>query len=273
MGVGGFLWQDYWTTSPMYPSEFPDPTKVPFAEGGGTGGLHVTSDSELSGYNRQRYQKFQSTLVLNYTFPSVTGLSAKILANYIQNYTFTKNFTKNVLLYKWDPTADTYTVAGSFGENALNHYINRNHNVTFQGMLNYNRTFKDKHSVNASAIFECIDYRNEDVSAGRRGFLSTSIDYLFAGSTVGMYNDGSASEMGRMSFVGRFNYGYKNKYLLEAIIRADASAKFAKEHRWGYFPSVSLGWVLSEEDFMKRFSNLSNLKLRMCIPISVRLWI
>lgn len=263
MGVGGFLWQDYWTTSPMYPSEFPDPTKVPFAEGGGTGGLHVTSDSELSGYNRQRYQKFQSTLVLNYTFPSVTGLSAKILANYIQNYTFTKNFTKNVLLYKWDPTADTYTVAGSFGENALNHYINRNHNVTFQGMLNYNRTFKDKHSVNASAIFECIDYRNEDVSAGRRGFLSTSIDYLFAGSTVGMYNDGSASEMGRMSFVGRFNYGYKNKYLLEAIIRADASAKFAKEHRWGYFPSVSLGWVLSEEDFMKRFSNLSNLKLRM----------
>ena len=71
---------------------------------------------------------------------------------------------------------------------------------------------------------------------------------MFAGSTEGMTNNGYANEMGRMSFVGRVNYSYKNKYLLETILRADASAKFPPGKRWGYFPSVSVGWMLSEEN-------------------------
>src|SRR5690606_29152901 len=75
-------------------------------------------------------------------------------------------------------------------------------------------------------------------------------------------NNGSASEMARKSYVGRFNYGYKDKYLIEAIFRADASAKFPKEGRWGYFPSVSLGWVLSEEKFLANSRNVDNIKLR-----------
>lgn len=263
MGVGGYMWQDYWTTSPLYPAVFPDKDKVPFAEGGGTGGLHVTSDSELSGYNRTKYQKFQATGALNYKVSVVEGLSLKALFNYVQDYKFSKVFIKNVLLYKWDPTADTYALAGSFGENALTHTVNKNRTLTFQGMANYKRTFSEVHSVNASAIFECIDYASENLSAGRKGYISTNIDYLFAGSTVGMHNGGGASEMGRMSFVGRVNYGYKNKYLLETILRADASAKFDKSHRWGYFPSVSLGWVVTEENFMKSVPELTNLKLRL----------
>lgn len=75
-------------------------------------------------------------------------------------------------------------------------------------------------------------------------------------------NDGKASEMGRSSFVGRLNYGYKNKYLIETIFRADASAKFPKDGRWGFFPSVSVGWVVSEEDFMDNYSACDNIKVR-----------
>jgi TonB-linked SusC/RagA family outer membrane protein len=69
--------------------------------------------------------------------------------------------------------------------------------------------------------------------------------------------------MGRKSYIGRINYSYKNKYLLEGILRADASAKFSEENRWGYFPSLSLGWRVSEEGFMQGISGLTDMKLRL----------
>ena len=93
--------------------------------------------------------------------------------------------------------------------------------------------------------------------------MMTVIDQMFAGSTEGMTNNGYANEMGRMSFVGRVNYSYKNKYLLETILRADASAKFPPGKRWGYFPSVSVGWMLSEEKFISQVRFIDNLKLRL----------
>jgi TonB-linked SusC/RagA family outer membrane protein len=71
--------------------------------------------------------------------------------------------------------------------------------------------------------------------------------------------------MGRVSWISRVNYSLMNRYLLETIFRADASAKFAPGHRWGYFPSVSLGWVLSEESFMESFTALDNMKLRLAM--------
>lgn len=263
MGVGGYMWEDYWSTLPIYHSSFPDPTKIPFAHGGGMGGLHITSNSELSGYYQGRNQKFQATGSLNYKVLQVEGLSAKFFANYVLDYKFGKNFTKPVDLYTWDPESDTYTLAGAFGDvSRLTHTVSKSHTLTLQGMVNYDRIFNEKHHLTAAGIFECIDYRTDNISAGRTNFLSTEIDYLFGGSTIGMYNDGDAYEMGRMSFVGRFNYAYDRKYLIETIIRADASAKFAKSHRWGYFPSVSLGWVMSEERFMKNMDVLDNLKLR-----------
>jgi len=68
--------------------------------------------------------------------------------------------------------------------------------------------------------------------------------------------------MGRVSYVSRVNYAYKGKYLFETTFRADASAKFPEDSRWGYFPSVSAGWRLSEENFLKGTEWISNLKLR-----------
>src|SRR5690606_1491401 len=93
-------------------------------------------------------------------------------------------------------------------------------------------------------------------------YLTDAIDQLFGGSTEGMSNNGSASEMGRVSVVGRINYSYQNKYLVETIIRADASAKFPKSSRWGYFPGVSIGWRISEEGFMETINSLDDLKFR-----------
>ena len=62
---------------------------------------------------------------------------------------------------------------------------------------------------------------------------------------------------------GRLNYGFASKYMVTATLRADASSRFAKGNRWGYFPSVALGWKLSEEKFLKNSKVLTNLKLRL----------
>ena len=64
------------------------------------------------------------------------------------------------------------------------------------------------------------------------------------------------------SWLGRVNYAYKGKYLASVSFRADGSSKFAKNNKWGYFPSAALGWRISEEDFMKDISWIQNLKLR-----------
>src|SRR3546814_3099027 len=76
-------------------------------------------------------------------------------------------------------------------------------------------------------------------------------------------SDGRSSEMGRQAFISRVNYGYKSKYLVEGTFRIDQSAKFNRESRTGYFPSVSLGWRISEEDFLNTSDLVNELKLRL----------
>lgn len=83
---------------------------------------------------------------------------------------------------------------------------------------------------------------------------SAQSDHLTAG--------GGPFEDALLSYFGRLQYNFKEKYLLNATFRADGSSKFAPDHRWGYFPSVSAGWIVSREDFLKPSSNINFLKLR-----------
>ncbi|MBX3255300.1 MAG: TonB-dependent receptor [Chitinophagaceae bacterium] len=257
------VWQDYWNTLPIYPATLPDPTKISFANGGGTGGAHVITNSEIAGYDNTESQNLRGSIALNYTFNAIEGLSARAFVNIVQDYANNKHFTRPIQFYTYDPVGDTYTLAGALGSTASLSQVNsKNRAITGQLSLNYNRTFGRHHRVNALALYEAIDYNSDYISVGRINFLTPAIDQLFAGSTSGMVNNGSASEMGRKSYVGRINYSYKEKYLVETILRADASAKFPSDKRWGYFPSVSFGWRLSQENFMKGISDLGDLKLR-----------
>ena len=86
---------------------------------------------------------------------------------------------------------------------------------------------------------------------------------LNGGDSSTQTNSGYSRELALLSYFGRLNYDYKGKYLLEANFRADASSRFAKGYRWGYFPSFSAGWRISEEDFMENTHGwLQSLKLR-----------
>lgn len=258
------VWQDFWNTDSRYPATLPDPTKISFANGGGTGGAHVVTNRDIWGYNDGDNQNIRGTISLNYNVSAVKGLSAKAFINVIQDYGTNKSFVRPVKFYTYDPGSMIYTLAGALGSKAsLSYYKNQGRRIIGQFSVNYDRIFSEDHHITALGLYEAIDYSSDYLSAGRVNFLTPSIDQLFAGSTNGMSNNGAATEMGRKSYVGRLNYSFKNKYLVETIIRADASAKFPSNKRWGYFPGISAGWRINEEKFMRKFKNIDNLKIRI----------
>jgi TonB-linked SusC/RagA family outer membrane protein len=115
---------------------------------------------------------------------------------------------------------------------------------------NYARTF-GSHEIDAMVSVERSEAEYNKVVLG---YEPTSKDYLGTNVTAGTISPNSQSlkgESGTLSYLGRVNYSYKSKYLLQFLFRSDASTKFAPEHYWGYFPSVQAGWVVSSEDWFK----------------------
>ncbi len=261
MNNDGYFWQDYYNTLPWYPSTLPDPTKVAWG-GIDVGSIATVSNIDLMGYSSDKRQDLRGIVSFTYDFEKIKGLKAKALINYSDNTSMIKNFRKPISFYTYNYGNETYTKAASFNESNLSEGIWKTNMLTQQYSLNYNNTIIEDHRITALLLYETIDYKSNNFTAFRSNLLTPAIDQLFVGSTTGMGNNGSASEMGRVSYVGRLNYGYKNRYLLEAIFRADASAKFPKENRWGYFPSLSLGWVVTQENFMKKQTVFDNIKLR-----------
>jgi TonB-linked SusC/RagA family outer membrane protein len=257
------LWQDLWNSLPIYPATLPDPTKNSYANGQGVGSVKLDSDYGIAGYNKTDNQDLKGTFVAKYNIAPIKGLSAKVFINYERQYTGNKVFNKPYQFYTYDASTKTYTLAGSNGAYAsldIKRYEVKN--ITSQFSLNYDRTFGTDHHITALALYENINYNNDYLEASRDNFITPAIEQLFAGSVGSSVANGSASENGRASYVGRLNYTYKDKYLLETSLRADASAAFASDKRWGYFPSVSLGWRLSKENFIKNISGIDELKVR-----------
>ena len=104
-------------------------------------------------------------------------------------------------------------------------------------------------------------YKRSYFSATRKDLLDPSLGVI--GGAIGESSStGNVTEWAMRSFFGRINLGWDDKYLLEANLRADGSSRFQKDNRWGYFPSFSAAWRISEENFMKDFTWLDNLKIR-----------
>lgn len=128
----------------------------------------------------------------------------------------------------------------------------------------YNKTFGE-HVLKALVGYSFQKFESEGSLAGNSTFLTDAFLYhnLEAGEYAKPTVKSWASKNAMGSYFARINYQYKNRYLFEATIRADGQSNFAPENRWGYFPSVSAGWVMSEEKFMAGTQKwLSNLKLR-----------
>lgn len=134
------------------------------------------------------------------------------------------------------------------------------YNWLFEQTLSYNKEFNG-HSLAAIAGWTMQYQRNESTYAFANGFITNGIPTLNAG-TVTTGNTG-ASEWALLSGLARVQYNYIGKYMLTGAIRADGSSRFGKDNRWGWFPSISAGWRISEEKFMKSLTFIDDMKLRI----------
>jgi TonB-linked SusC/RagA family outer membrane protein len=135
---------------------------------------------------------------------------------------------------------------------------------TFSNTLNYLKNINGKHTINALLGTENISSKSSGIGGSRQNFDNSTgpFRYLDYGSTSNLYNGGSASNWNLVSFFASGTYGYENKYFTTATIRADASSRFGPNNKWGYFPSLSAGWAISQEKFMEDVNWISSLKLR-----------
>ena len=135
--------------------------------------------------------------------------------------------------------------------------------TTFYSTLNYEKRFGQAHFLKVLAGYEQQESRTQFLSGGRLQFPVNDLKEINAGATNGQYVNGSANEYALRSVFGRLNYDFKGKYLLEGNLRYDGTSRVADANRWGIFPSVSAGWRVSEESFVKQNANwIDNLKFR-----------
>jgi TonB-linked SusC/RagA family outer membrane protein len=149
--------------------------------------------------------------------------------------------------------------------NSLNEYRGETKTFTFSNTLSYQKTINEKHSINALLGTETINSR-QDVLSGTRINFDNSTDpfrYLDYGSTTSIWNGGTQpNNWNLVSFFGSATYGYANRYFITATAREDGSSRFGPSHKWGFFPSISGAWVISQEKFMEGIGWISNLKIR-----------
>lgn len=186
------------------------------------------------------------------TWKIIDGLSFSAYGSYNYNNTLSKSYTPN-------------NIQQGMSTNGQARITNSN-NTSLMGnlQLSYIKDIK-KHSLNMLLLAEAVEDKSFSFNARATSFETNYFTYnnLSAGANVSYGSVGSsASRNALLSYMGRFNYMYDNRYVATVNLRADGSSKLGMNHKWGFFPSASVAWLLHNEAFMKDFEALSNLKLR-----------
>jgi TonB-linked SusC/RagA family outer membrane protein len=199
-------------------------------------------DNSTKGYNLIGSIFTEIEILEGLTFKSTGGLEAK--------FWYDRTWSP---AYDWDPTPQE--------ESYLSQTSNKSITWLWDNVLTYKKSINNIHDftlmLGTSAQENRFDYMNGSI----KEFASDKTQQLDNGNdeqTVG----GNASEWALMSYMGRFNYDFKDKYLLTATIRRDGSSRFGSGNKWGIFPSGSVAWRISQEDFFDNIDYVDDLKLR-----------
>ncbi len=192
-------------------------------------------------------------------FSPIKGLKIQAIFASRFNKIKQKNFRKKIPWY----LSDDPSILGGYIQQPTTLWETRddNYNITSQLLGHYNKNIGN-HFINLLVGYEDYYSFHENLSASRDNFELTEYPYLDVGPLGLRDNSGAAYEYARRSFFGRVDYSFNGKYLLQANVRLDGSSRFARNRRWGTFPSASVGWVISKESFMQNLSFLPFLKLR-----------
>lgn len=218
----------------------------------------VAETAADAGYQRSIVNVINGKGELVWSCLWVDGLKVRLASNYRYYGETYKNWRKDAAQYDWESDVAQYA-----NKPQLSHTSGTGYSYTNQAFVEYANTF-GQHNISALGGFEQYYEKGESYNASRSGY-DFSIDQMGVGPANDQLNGGSESELGRAAWIGQVKYNYANKYYAEGSIRYDGSDYFAPGHRWGAFFSGALGWVISEEKFMKSLveKNIFNsLKLR-----------
>jgi TonB-dependent starch-binding outer membrane protein SusC len=129
-------------------------------------------------------------------------------------------------------------------------------------LLDYSKDFGGTHNFSALLGYSVEEWQRETLEAFRAGSPNNEIQFIGSGDPATQTNDNRFYDWGFLSMFGRLNYSFKEKYMIGATVRRDGSSKLAKENRYGVFPSVSVGWRISQEGFMSNIKFVKDLKIR-----------
>ena len=190
------------------------------------------------------------------------GLKLNLQTGIVHTWQDNTDIAKAIPLYTWDESSIAYYAIANPEQASLTKSSYKTTYRNFTGYLQYNNRFNNKHEVDimAGASHEENDY--DWFSARRDHFTTDEVWSLNLGGTQNMSNDGGGNHWALSSLFSRLSYIYNNKYMLEANMRYDGSSRFISDKRWGFFPGVSVGWRLSQEDFIKNLRLFNDLKLR-----------
>lgn len=225
------------------------------------GALHT------DGYDKYRNNDWSGNI--NAEFKIIEGLKIRGVFGVNVNNQSRSSRSIPQEFYSFQGELQTYTDKdfGASNWNADSYRLNS------QILLDFNRTFAEKHTVNAmfgftnesyTGVYNEIWKKYVDPDLGTGTAETTTENEAIGGGTF-LESNGRTSIN---SLIGRAGYNYADKYLAEFTFRYDGSSKFHKDHRWGFFPSVSLGWRATEEEFLQRYQqNVGDLKLRLSYGI------
>lgn len=243
-GVGG-LFERVFEASPLFAPVNPDGTMPKF----------VASPGMVSYINP--YAQF--------ILSKDDYLTTRILGNTYLNYEFLKGLSlkTNLAADKGAETRNQFSpslITSNSIATGLSSSVD-NFSWTAEANLNYNKTFFGVHNIEALIGYSAQKYESVSNSVSGTGFPGDDVPYLSA-ATVISAGSGNTTQFSLLSTIARLNYNYKGKYILSGAVRRDGSSRFGAERKYGSFPSVSAGWVVSDEKFMERFTFLDLLKVR-----------
>jgi TonB-linked SusC/RagA family outer membrane protein len=200
---------------------------------------------ERSGHVNDTWRVGQ--LNFNAEYEILPGLKAEGKFGYYFAHHWLDNQEFTYKLYGYDEATDTYPVVHSMGNPYREREINNVEEINTQFQLNYNKKIAEKHNVNAFLVAE--SYLRETPRLWLHDSPASNALTLMRFPTLLELTDEGKRAEARMGYAGRLNYDYDEKYLFEFSARYDGSWKFKPEERWGFFPSASAGWRISQEGF------------------------
>ena len=199
-------------------------------------------ENSTKGYNIQGNIYAEAEIIKDLKFKSLGGIETNIW----YNRTWSPKYSWGVKSQE-----NSYLFEGS----------NRSITLLWDNTLTYDKTI-GKHHINAVVGSSAQNNKYNYLSASVQKFASDNTQQIDNGILQPVQH-GNASEWAIMSYLGRVNYNYANKYYVTATIRRDGSSRFGMDNRWGWFPSAALAWRISNENFLKNSNVINNLKLRL----------